>query len=144
MLRIPDSARSAGELDRAGTGKRQPVRSDSRCDDPIRFDIDGLDLEDRECYFWETHFGAESDLVGRQGSELRGIEVKRFAAPSVAKSMQAARAELGLSRIDEIHAGKQSFPVAKRIRAVPQRKSIRISNAFAIGRPGALGVGDCR
>ena len=59
------------------------MRSDSRCDDPIRFDIDGLDLEDRECYFWETHFGAEINLGVRQGPELRRIEVKRSAAPAL-------------------------------------------------------------
>lgn len=81
--------------------------------------IDALDLEGRECYFWATHSGAEIDLVVQRGSELRGIEVKRSAAPSLTKSMQTALEELGLSRIDVIHAGEHSFPLARRIHAVP-------------------------
>lgn len=81
--------------------------------------IDALDLEGRECYFWATHAGAEIDLVVQRGSELRGIEVKRSAAPSLTKSMKTALEELGLSRIDVIHAGEHSFPLARRIHAVP-------------------------
>ena len=81
--------------------------------------IDALDLEGRDCYFWATHSGAEIDLVVQRGSELRGIEVKRSAAPSLTKSMQTALEELGLSRIDVIHAGEHSFPLARRIHAVP-------------------------
>lgn len=81
--------------------------------------VDALDLEGRDCYFWATHSGAEIDLVVQRGSELRGIEVKRSAAPSLTKSMQTALEELGLSRIDVIHAGEHSFPLARRIHAVP-------------------------
>lgn len=81
--------------------------------------IDALDLEGRECYSWATHAGAEIDLVVQRGSELRRIEVKRSAAPSLTKSMQTALEELGLSRIDVIHAGEHSFPLARRIHAVP-------------------------
>lgn len=81
--------------------------------------IDALDLEGRECYFWATYAGAETDLVVQRGSELRGIEVKRSAAPSLTKSMQTALEELGLSRIDVIHAGEHSFSLARRIHAVP-------------------------
>ena len=81
--------------------------------------IQALGLEDHECYFWATHSGAEIDLIVQRGSELRGIEVKRSAAPSLTKSMQIALEGLGLSRIDVIHAGEHSFPMAKRIHAVP-------------------------
>lgn len=81
--------------------------------------IQALGLEDHECYFWSTHAGAEIDLVVQRGSELRGIEVKRSAAPSLTKSMQIALEDLGLSRIDVIHAGEHSFPIAKRIHALP-------------------------
>lgn len=81
--------------------------------------IQALGLEDGECYFWATHAGAEIDLVVQRGSELRGIEVKRSAAPSLTKSMQTALADLGLSRIDVIHAGEHSFPLSRRIHAVP-------------------------
>lgn len=81
--------------------------------------IQALGLEDGECYFWATHAGAEIDLIVQRGSELQGIEVKLSAAPSVTKSMQTALAELGLSRIDVIHAGQHSFPMARQIHAVP-------------------------
>ena len=81
--------------------------------------IQALELKDHECYFWATHVGAAINLVVQRGSELRGIEVKRSAAPSLTKSMQIALEDLGLSRIDVIHAGEHSFPMARRIHAVP-------------------------
>ncbi len=77
-----------------------------------------LGVEDRQCYFWAAHAGAEIDLVVQDGSGLRGFEIKRTAAPSATRSMRSALDDLNLRRLDVIHAGEESFPLAKRIHAV--------------------------
>lgn len=72
-----------------------------------------------ECYFWATHAGAEIDLVVIRGRSRLGFEFKRTVAPSVSRSMHIALEDLGLERIDVIHAGDVTFPLADCIRAVP-------------------------
>ena len=81
-----------------------------------------LGLEDRQCYYWRTHTGAEIDLVVDEGVSLRGFEIKRSAAPSLTPSMRIGLTDLGLSRIDVIHAGTASYRLAKQVRAVPFSK----------------------
>jgi predicted AAA+ superfamily ATPase len=70
------------------------------------------------CHFWATHAGAELDLLVLDGKRRLGFEVKRTTAPSVTPSMRAALADLDLDRLDVIHAGPTTFPLAERIRAV--------------------------
>ena len=70
------------------------------------------------CYFWGTHAGAELDLVIQQGGRLRGFEIKRTTAPRCTRAMRSAMDDLGLSRLDVIHAGTDSFPLAGNVRAV--------------------------
>lgn len=77
-----------------------------------------LGVEARQCYFWATHTEAEIDLVVKQGSRLRGVEIKRTVAPKLTPSMKIALKDLQLSRIDVIHAGEESFPLAKKVQAV--------------------------
>jgi predicted AAA+ superfamily ATPase len=69
-------------------------------------------------YFWGTHAGAEIDLVVLRGNRRLGFEVKRTSAPSVTPSMRIALEDLRLERIDVLHAGRETFPLADRIRAV--------------------------
>ena len=71
-----------------------------------------------ECFFWATHSGAEVDLVVAHGSRRLGFEFKKTVAPKTTRSMHTALEDIGLDRIDVIHAGDQSFPLAERIRAV--------------------------
>jgi predicted AAA+ superfamily ATPase len=71
-----------------------------------------------QCYFWGTHAGAELDLLIVSGQQRWGLEFKRTSAPRVTRSMRTAIADLGLKRLDLIHAGTQSFPLAKHIHAV--------------------------
>lgn len=71
-----------------------------------------------ECYFWRTHTGAEIDLVVTRGSLRRGFEVKRADSPRVTPSMRIAMDDLGLARIDVVHTGEESYPLAKNIHAV--------------------------
>ena len=70
------------------------------------------------CYFWGTHAGAELDLLVERGGQLRGFEIKRTSAPRLTRSMRSAMDDLSLSRLDVIHAGADTFPLAKGVRAV--------------------------
>lgn len=80
--------------------------------------ISVLGVDARECFFWATYGGGEIDLIARAGRGWRGFEVKRTSAPKATRSMHSALAELPLAGVDVIHAGEQTFPLAKRIRAV--------------------------
>ena len=72
-----------------------------------------------ESFFYATHGGAELDLLVVRGRRRLGFEFKRSVAPELTKSMRIALADLRLERLDVIHAGERSFPLADRVRAVP-------------------------
>jgi predicted AAA+ superfamily ATPase len=80
--------------------------------------IDLTKARAEQCYFWATHGGAELDLLIVNGSTRRGFEFKRTTTPTVTPSMRSALADLALDRLDVIHAGPTSFPLAPRIRAI--------------------------
>ena len=71
-----------------------------------------------ECYFWATHGGAELDLFVLRGRRRYGFEFKRTTSPRVTPSMRSALSDLKLNRLDVIHAGENTFPLAEKIRAV--------------------------
>jgi predicted AAA+ superfamily ATPase len=77
-----------------------------------------LGVEWRDCYFWATQQGAELDLLVFDGQKRYGFEVKRASAPTVTKSMRSAFETLKLDRLDVLHAGKESWPMGEKIRAV--------------------------
>jgi hypothetical protein len=72
-----------------------------------------------ECYFWALHSGAELDLLVVRGTIRLGFELKFTDSPSVNPSMRSALTHLALDGIDVIHAGRDLFPLADKIRAVP-------------------------
>lgn len=78
----------------------------------------------RECYFWATHAGAELDLLVVRGSTRLGFEIKRTDAPVLTPSMRIALHDLKLDRLDVIHAGRHTFPMAKKVRAVALERII--------------------
>ena len=80
--------------------------------------IHQLGARDRQCYYWATHTGAELDLLVESRGKRRGFEFKRTTAPRITKSMRSALESLDLTRIDVIHAGDETYPLSKRIRAV--------------------------
>lgn len=80
--------------------------------------VDRLRARWNECYFWATHAGAELDLLVVRGRTRIGFEFKRTVAPAVTPSMRTALSDLGLARLDVIHAGDRTYPLAPRIRAV--------------------------
>jgi predicted AAA+ superfamily ATPase len=77
-----------------------------------------LRAERDECFFWGTHAGAELDLVVIRGRTRLGFEIKRTTTPRVTPSMRHALRDLKLRRLDVVHAGETSFPLAERIRAL--------------------------
>ena len=80
--------------------------------------IRAVGADERQCYFWATHSGAEIDLLVQRRGRLRGFEVKRTSSPAATRSMRSAFADLDLRSLDVIHAGEETFPLAKGIRAV--------------------------
>ena len=77
-----------------------------------------LDAQPEECYFWRTHRGAEVDLLIVRGRERRAFEIKRTTAPRTTRSMHTAIEDLRLESLDVIHAGRDTYPLRDRIRAV--------------------------
>ena len=71
-----------------------------------------------ECYFWSLHGGPELDLLVVRGRRRLGYEFKRTDAPRAAASMRSAMRQLGLDRLDVVHVGRDTFPLAEGIRAV--------------------------
>jgi len=72
--------------------------------------------------FLGTHGGAELDLLVIEGRYRYGFEFKRTTSPQITRSMQSALSDLRLTRLDIVHAGKDTFPLAKRVRAVAARQ----------------------
>jgi hypothetical protein len=77
-----------------------------------------LKAERDEVFFWATHAGAELDMLVIRGGTRLGFEVKRTTSPRVTPSMKHAVHDLKLRRLDVVHAGDTTFPLAQRIRAV--------------------------
>jgi predicted AAA+ superfamily ATPase len=82
-----------------------------------------LGARPEECFFWATHAGAELDLLVVRGRRRLGFEFKRTVAPKVTRSVRTALEDLGLQRLDVIHAGDQTFPLGRRIRAVALKRA---------------------
>ena len=64
------------------------------------------------------------DLLVQHRGRLRGLEVKRTSSPAVTRSMRSAVADLGLRSLDVIHAGEETFPLAKGIRAMAAARTL--------------------
>lgn len=71
-----------------------------------------------ECYFWRTRAGAELDLLVVHGRKRIGFEFKRTDQPGITPSMRHALTDLALNRLYVVHAGKESFGLAKKVEAV--------------------------
>lgn len=77
-----------------------------------------LGARDDQCHFWATHAGAELDLLIVAGRRRLGFEFKLSDAPSVTPSMRSALADLGVESIDVVHAGKDTYSLAPKVRAL--------------------------
>jgi uncharacterized protein len=80
--------------------------------------IERLNARAEECFFWATHTGAELDLLVLSGRRRLGFEIKRTTAPRLTRSMALVLEDLELERLDVVHAGEMTFPLASKVRAV--------------------------
>src|SRR5712691_2226429 len=90
-----------------------------------------------DCYFWATHAGAELDLLIVRGRRRWGFEVKKTSAPGLTRSMHIAIKDLRLDRLDVIHAGRDTFALAPKVRAVALA-DVTSSGRRVIGSSGRL------
>lgn len=77
-----------------------------------------LRIQPEEAFFWRTYTGAELDLFVIQGNKRLGFEFKRSTTPQLTKSLQIAAEDLKLTDAYVIHAGQNSFPLAKNVTAL--------------------------
>ena len=87
--------------------------------------VDRLGARPEECFFWATHAGAELDLLVVRGRRRFGFEFKRTSSPALTRSMRTALADLRLQRLDVVHPGAATFPLAPRVRAVALARVLR-------------------
>lgn len=80
--------------------------------------IEHLGTREEECYYWATQGGAELDLLVIHEGRRYGFELKRTSAPRITPSMRSALEDLKLDRLDVVHAGERTFPLAEGVRAV--------------------------
>lgn len=86
-----------------------------------------------ERFFWATHGGAELDLLIVRGRRRVGIEIKHTAMPSLTPSMRSAMRDLELDRLDVVHAGRHTFPLADGVTAVAARRLLEDMPALGGG-----------
>lgn len=77
-----------------------------------------LGVRPDQAWLWATHAGAELDLLVTQARTRRGCALRRTDAPSLTRSMRIALADLRLDRLDVIHAGAHTLPLAPALHAV--------------------------
>ena len=80
--------------------------------------IHRLGARPRECHFWATHAGAELDLVVVRGRRRLGFEIKRTVSPKTTPSTKNSLTDLGLTRLDVVHGGHETYPLARNVRAL--------------------------
>ena len=83
--------------------------------------IRSLGVDDRHCFFWAVHTGAEIDLVIEDNRRLLGFEFKRTLAPKMTRSMRSAIETLGLSELSVVYPGREDYPLAESVVARPLR-----------------------
>jgi predicted AAA+ superfamily ATPase len=87
--------------------------------------IQRLGARREECFFWGTHAGAELDLLVVRGRRRLGFEFKRTTTPAVTRSIHVAQADLRPDRVDVVHAGADTYPLADGVRAVALRRALK-------------------
>ena len=93
--------------------------------------IGQLGLPQEHAHFWGAHAGGELDLLVTRGTSQVGFEIKRTSAPKVTRSMHTALELLDLAELIVIHAGRDSFRLAAKIRAV---SASRLGSDLGLGR----------
>lgn len=84
----------------------------------------------QESFYWRTHQGAELDLLLVRGGQRLGFEVKRTVAPALTPSMRSALVDLKLKQLFVVHAGDETFPMAKQVQAVALGDLMKVVGAL--------------
>jgi len=80
-----------------------------------------------EYFFWQTHNGAELDLLWHAEGQLCGAEFKYCDAPKLTKSMQIAVNDLKLGKLYVIYPGVKSYHLASQIEVMNLTTFININ-----------------
>lgn len=70
-----------------------------------------------DCYFWQTHAGAELDLLLFIKDQKIGFEFKYVDAPRTTKSMHTSLSDLHLDHLYVIYPGTIEYPLTEKITA---------------------------
>lgn len=72
-----------------------------------------------QCFHWATYTGASLDLLVNHGGRRYGFYVNRTETPRLTRPMKSVMRTLKLDSLDIVHTGTKSYPLARRVRAVP-------------------------
>lgn len=81
--------------------------------------IETTGADDRECFFWSLHSGAELDLLIERAGQRHGYEFKRTLSPVFTRAMRSAVETLELSDLTVVYPGTHSFPLAENVMVKP-------------------------
>jgi len=81
--------------------------------------IRSINKPDQELYFWRIHSGSELDLFWQKDGKNWGIECKYAAAPRLSRSMNIVCEDLQLERLWVVYPGDDTYPLSKKITAMP-------------------------
>jgi hypothetical protein len=76
-------------------------------------------LRTRDAYFWQTHAGAELDLLVMISGKRYGFEFKYADAPGRGRSMRSAIESLDLQHLWVIYPGRDEYALARDISVIP-------------------------
>jgi uncharacterized protein len=76
-------------------------------------------VDTRDAYFWETHSGAELDLLLFIRGKRIGVEAKAADAPVMGKSMRIAIEDLKLDALYIVYPGEKSYWLSEAAQALP-------------------------
>ncbi len=77
-------------------------------------------------FFYRTGGGAEIDLLlSWPGGDLWALEIKRSLSPKLERGFHASCADIGPARKYVVYPGKERYPIAQDIEAVPLEEMIR-------------------
>ena len=90
-----------------------------------------ISLERRrsELAYWRDRTGDELDAVWSEEGRRVGVEINFSSHPHIAKAMKKAIETLQLSHLWVLHRGKETFPLAKQITAVPVTQFLSVQQA---------------
>lgn len=125
FIRDPGMLHALLDLDSKGAIEGHPKLGASWEGFVLEEIIKHLGADSEQCFYWATHTGAELDLLITKGRQKLGFDVKRTASPKTSRSMFSAIRDLGLTRLDVVHAGTETFPLGKKIRAVAANRLLK-------------------